>query len=228
MRGVTGVAERERRNGDAFLRAVTADLGLELPAQHNYAVGTAFLPGDDAQVAATVARIEEIAGEEGLSVVGWREVPVDPSILGSAALGVMPQFRQLFVTGATQRVTGMQLERMAFCLRKRAERETDVYFPSLSSRTLVYKGMLTTDQLDRFFPDLVDERIVEQTEAGDHERFAHYVRKEKIVESAVLGAPVVALCGKVWVPGRDPGKFPVCPECREIFEGLPPGGEGSE
>jgi hypothetical protein len=75
---------------------------------------------------------------------------------------------------------------------------------------------------------LVDERIVEQTEAGDHERFAHYVRKEKIVESAVLGAPVVALCGKVWVPGRDPGKFPVCPECREIFEGLPPGGEGSE
>ncbi|GAA4108043.1 glutamate synthase large subunit [Nocardioides fonticola] len=144
---------------DAFLREVTAELGLELPAQHNYAVGTAFLPGDDEHVAATVARIEEIAAEEGLTVVGWRDVPVDPSILGSAALGVMPQFRQLFVAGATQRVTGMQLERMAFCLRKRAERETDVYFPSLSSRTLVYKGMLTTDQLDRFFPDLVDERI---------------------------------------------------------------------
>ena len=73
---------------------------------------------------------------------------------------------------------------------------------------------------------LVDERIVEQTQAGDHERFAHYVRKDKIVQSAVLGQPVVALCGKVWVPGRDPGKFPVCPECREIFEGLPPGGDG--
>ena len=74
---------------------------------------------------------------------------------------------------------------------------------------------------------LVDERVVQQTEAGDHERFAHYVRKEKIVESAVLGAPVVALCGKVWVPGRDPGKFPVCPECREIFESLPTGDDAT-
>ncbi len=74
---------------------------------------------------------------------------------------------------------------------------------------------------------LVDERTTEQTEAGDHERFAHYVRKDKIVESAVLGGAVVALCGKVWVPGRDPGKFPVCPECKEIFEGLPPGGGDS-
>ncbi len=73
---------------------------------------------------------------------------------------------------------------------------------------------------------LVDERTEEQTEAGDHERFAHYVRKDKIVESAVLGQPVIALCGKVWVPNRDPGKFPVCPECKNIYEGLPPGGNG--
>ena len=74
---------------------------------------------------------------------------------------------------------------------------------------------------------LVDERTEEQTEAGDHERFAHYVKKDKIVESAVLGGAVVALCGKVWVPSRDPGKFPVCPECKEIFEGMPPGGDNS-
>ncbi len=74
---------------------------------------------------------------------------------------------------------------------------------------------------------LVDERTQEQTEAGDHERFAHYVQKDKIVESAVLGQPVVALCGKVWVPNRDPGKFPVCPECKNIFEGLPPGGDNN-
>lgn len=70
----------------------------------------------------------------------------------------------------------------------------------------------------------------EQVEPGDHERFAHYVRKEKITESAVTGAPVVALCGKVWVPGRDPNKFPVCPVCKEIYEGLRPpqdGGDGS-
>ena len=56
---------------------------------------------------------------------------------------------------------------------------------------------------------------------GDHERFAHYVKKDKIVESAVTGAPVIALCGKVWVPGRDPNKFPVCPDCKRIYEGIP-------
>ena len=57
-------------------------------------------------------------------------------------------------------------------------------------------------------------------EPGDHERFAHYVRKNKIMESALSGEPVVALCGKVWVPGRDPKKFPVCPTCKEIHAGL--------
>ncbi len=62
---------------------------------------------------------------------------------------------------------------------------------------------------------------------GDHERFAHYVRKDKIVESAVLGSPVIALCGKVWVPNRDPGKFPVCPECKDIYEQMR-GGEGED
>jgi hypothetical protein len=75
---------------------------------------------------------------------------------------------------------------------------------------------------------LVDERTEEQVEAGDHERFAHYVKKDKIVESAVLGGAVEALCGKIWVPSRDPGKFPVCPECKEIFESLPGGDEGAD
>lgn len=72
------------------------------------------------------------------------------------------------------------------------------------------------------------EETRETVEPGDHERFAHYVRKEKILESAVTGAPVIALCGKVWVPGRDPGRFPVCPVCKEIYEGLraPQDGEG--
>ena len=72
------------------------------------------------------------------------------------------------------------------------------------------------------------ERVEEQVhEPGDHERFAHYVRKNKIMDSAMSGEPVVALCGKVWVPGRDPKKFPVCPTCKEIYEGLraPQGGQ---
>jgi len=65
--------------------------------------------------------------------------------------------------------------------------------------------------------ELVEEQLIEP---GDHERFAHYVRKEKILESALSGEPVVALCGKVWVPGRDPNRFPVCPTCKEIYAGL--------
>jgi len=71
---------------------------------------------------------------------------------------------------------------------------------------------------------VLERELVEQpVEPGDHERFAHYVRKEKILESALSGEPVVALCGKVWVPGRDPKKFPVCPVCKEIYDGLRPG-----
>ena len=63
-------------------------------------------------------------------------------------------------------------------------------------------------------------RPVEQDEDGDHDRFAHYIKKEKIVESAVTGKAVRALCGKKWVPSRDPQKFPICPICKEIYEGL--------
>jgi len=64
------------------------------------------------------------------------------------------------------------------------------------------------------------EEKLEQVEAGDHERYSHCVKKDKIVESAVMGNAVVALCGKVWVPSRDPERFPVCPDCKEIFEKL--------
>ena len=74
-----------------------------------------------------------------------------------------------------------------------------------------------TSTLDRELEELLEK---EQIDEGDHDRFAHYVRKEKIVESAVTGKPVIALCGKVWVPGRDPSKFPVCPSCKEIYESL--------
>ncbi len=70
-----------------------------------------------------------------------------------------------------------------------------------------------------------DEQLVEP---GDHERFSHYVRKEKILQSAVGGTPVVALCGKVWVPGRDPQRFPVCPMCKEIHAGLQPPADGEQ
>lgn len=67
------------------------------------------------------------------------------------------------------------------------------------------------------------EELREELEPGDRERLAHYVRKEKIMESALSGEPVIALCGKVWTPGRDPQKFPVCPECKDIYNGMRPG-----
>lgn len=79
----------------------------------------------------------------------------------------------------------------------------------------------STDVLER-------EQVEPQLqEPGDHERFSHYVKKEKILESALSGEPVTALCGKVWVPGRDPQKFPVCPACKEIYEQFGPGGDDS-
>ncbi len=72
------------------------------------------------------------------------------------------------------------------------------------------------------------EELRQEVEPGDSERFAHYVRKEKIMESAFSGEPVIALCGKVWTPGRDPQKFPVCPDCKAIYDGLRPGGEDKD
>lgn len=72
---------------------------------------------------------------------------------------------------------------------------------------------------DQDFGTQLEEKVL--LDQGDHERFAHYVQKNKIVESAVMGSAVVALCGKVWTPSRDPQKFPVCPTCKEIYESMP-------
>jgi glutamate synthase (NADPH) large chain len=174
-RGATG-AEANTGDGagillqvpDRFLRAVA---GFELPAAGNYAVGLAFLPVDDEERNKACAAIETIAGDEGLVVLGWRDVPTDPATLGSSAVAVMPTFKQLFIADSVG-AAGIDLDRKVYPLRKRAEREVDnVYFPSLSSRTLVYKGMFTTPQLQAFFPDLGDERI-ESALALVHSRFS--------------------------------------------------------
>ncbi|MFI7085954.1 glutamate synthase large subunit [Streptomyces anulatus] len=149
---------------DAFLRAETP---FELPEAGSYAVGIAFLPADDSTEA--VRTIEEIAAQEGLKVLGWRDVPVTPALLGNGARATMPTFRQVFVADGES--TGIVLDRKAFVLRKRAEREAGVYFPSLSARTIVYKGMLTTGQLEPFFPDLSDRRFA-STVALVHSRFS--------------------------------------------------------
>ncbi len=75
---------------------------------------------------------------------------------------------------------------------------------------------------------LTEERTDVRPQEGDHERFSHFVRKDKIVESAVTGEPVIALCGKVWVPTRDPSRFPVCPDCKAIYDGMTGGGSGGD
>jgi len=158
---------------DEFLRAVS---GVELPSAGRYAVGNAFLPTDDAERAAIKQRIADIAQEEDLTVLGWREIPVRPGEIGTLARAAMPAIEQLYVsstrlTESGTPVAGIALDRQTFRLRKRVERELTVYFSSLSSRTLVYKGMVTTLQLEPFYPDLSDERFVSRL-ALVHSRYS--------------------------------------------------------
>ncbi|MGJ6966433.1 glutamate synthase large subunit [Streptosporangium sp. G11] len=152
---------------DAFFRVVAE---FPLPAAGAYAAGTAFLPAEAQAREVAVRLIEEIAAEEGLTVLGWRDVPTTPDLPGPSARAVMPFFGQLFVASPDGE-SGLELDRMAFCLRKRAEHEANVYFPSLSSRTIVYKGMLTPSQVEQFFPDLSDERY-ETAISLVHSRFS--------------------------------------------------------
>jgi len=154
---------------DTFLRAVTP---FPLPPSGAYGVGLAFLPADAAEADRTRGAVEKVAVDEGLRIVGWRAVPVDASMIGPTAHSVMPSFWHCFVDDPAG-ATGIDLDRKLFVMRKRCEHEIaqPVYFPSLSSRTLVYKGMLTTPQLGEFFEDLRDERV-ESALALVHSRFS--------------------------------------------------------
>ncbi|WP_238420676.1 glutamate synthase large subunit [Gordonia sp. 'Campus'] len=162
---------------DRFLRE-TVD--FELPAEGSYATGIAFLPqgAEDARLACE--GVEKVVEAEGLTLLGWREVPTNENSLGALARDAMPTFRQVFVGGAE----GMELERRAYVVRKRVQNELGnkgagadgpgretVYFPSLSGRTFVYKGMLTTPQLREFYVDLQDPRV-ESSLGLVHSRFS--------------------------------------------------------
>src|SRR5215471_7990763 len=136
---------------DEFFRA---SCDFELPEAGAYAAGLAFFSAERHLVTPALARL---AAAEGLVILGVREVPFDIRACGDGARAVLPDVLQMFVAGAEGQ-TGMELERMAFCLRKRAEHETGVYFASLSCRTIVYKGMLSAPQLEPFYPDLSDPR----------------------------------------------------------------------
>ncbi|MFW0109621.1 glutamate synthase large subunit [Rothia sp. P13129] len=174
---------------DTFFRAV---LDFCLPETGKYAAGTAFLPADEENISEYKQSLEDIAHAEGLKVLGWRDVPTNPELVGKSARAVMPHFVQMFIAEAEPEehdavaapFTGhipiidldttsaqQQLDQKAFRLRKRAQHKLGVYFPSFSTRTIVYKGMLTTAQLEPFYPDLSDPRF--QTKlAIVHSRFS--------------------------------------------------------
>ncbi|SMX67667.1 glutamate synthase (NADPH/NADH) large chain [Brevibacterium sp. Mu109] len=151
--------------------------GLLLPAPGGYAVGTAFL--DPLDPAAGRALVEELAAQEGTAVLSWRDVPVDPSVLGASARTVMPHIAQVVLVPDPAhplrvendgRTDPWALDRRAFAVRRRAE-HAGVYFPSLSTRTLVYKGMVSTAQLAPFYPDLTDPAFMTRL-AIVHSRFS--------------------------------------------------------
>ena len=182
-----GAAGAEPNSGDGagillqlpteLLRDVV-DFDLPSPSTlgaNTFAAGICFLPQDPVARAAAQDRIEAIASQEGLEVLGWREVPADPdgAGIGMTALGCMPYMAQLFLAAPERngsRPGGIDLDRRVYPVRKLAE-QGEVYFASLSSRTIAYKGMLTTMQLPQFFPDLRDERCTSAI-AIVHSRFS--------------------------------------------------------
>jgi glutamate synthase domain-containing protein 2/glutamate synthase domain-containing protein 1/glutamate synthase domain-containing protein 3 len=174
-----GAAGAEPNSGDGAgillqlpVELLTDVVEFDLPAPtglgcNTFAAGICFLPQDPGDRRAAVERIEAIASEEALEVIGWRSVPVDPegAEVGATALSCMPHMSMLFVAAPELngvRPGGIELDHLVYPLRKRAEQGAEqgnaVYFPSLSSRTIAYKGMLTTMQLPQYFPDLRDER----------------------------------------------------------------------
>lgn len=153
---------------DALFRRVS---GISLPAEGQYATGIGFLPAAESERERTRGAIEAIAQDEGVEVLGWREVPTDPSLVGSTARSCMPSFWQIFVAHPDHTVSGIELDRHVYGLRKRVEHELGIYFASLSARTFVYKGMLTTGQLVPFYPDLSEPDIA-STLAMVHSRFS--------------------------------------------------------
>jgi len=164
-RGATG-AEEATGDGAGILvqvphRFLADVVDFALPEPGGYAVGLVFLPVDADDADKAQGRIGDIATQEGVAVLGWRDVPVDASSLGASARRAMPRIRQVVLAADPVRgLDPLALDRLAFCVRKRVEHEVPgVYLPSLSARTIVYKGMLTGHQLSAFYGDLRDERF---------------------------------------------------------------------
>jgi glutamate synthase (NADPH) large chain len=142
---------------DAFFRAVVDE---ELPRAGRYGVGVCFLPRDETRRAALERLLEDAVEAEGQRVIRWRDVPVDPGHVGTVAGASAPRMRQLLIAAAPG-LDQDAFERKLYVIRRSAELAAgeELVLPSFSSRTVVYKGMLTPHQLQRYFPDLRDERV---------------------------------------------------------------------
>ncbi len=165
---------------DAFLREEMARQGVTLPPTDEYGVGMIFLPRNIESRRACEAAIERTVRYEGQVLLGWRDVPVDNSGLAQAAKDIEPVIRQVFIGRGEGVVDADALERKLFVIRKEAGHRVQAlklpdvkmfYVPSLSTRTLVYKGMLLADQVGEYFRDLSDERLVSAL-ALVHQRFS--------------------------------------------------------
>jgi glutamate synthase (NADPH/NADH) large chain len=172
---------------DRFFRREAGRLGFALPTACQYGAGFVFLPRDPELRARIEARFEDIIAEEGQRVIGWRDVPTDDSSVGPSAVAVEPCFRQLFVGRGPAfdglpdgPETDLRFERKLYVIRKRVEHAVDAmalpdrssfYVPSLSSKTIIYKGMLTANQIAPMFPDLADPDV-ESALALVHQRFS--------------------------------------------------------
>jgi glutamate synthase (ferredoxin) len=155
-----------------FLKAECSKLGFELPAAGNYGVGMVCLPRDGYTQRWCKDIIEAAVSRAGQKVLGWRDVPTNNSPIGDSAKAVEPAFKQVFVERNGYLRTLDDFERKLYLIRKRIEKTTsELYFGSFSARTLVYKGMLSAGQMEIYFPDLVDNRIVSAL-AVVHQRFS--------------------------------------------------------
>ncbi|MGH0032509.1 MAG: glutamate synthase large subunit [Myxococcota bacterium] len=150
---------------DAFLRREAGKLGIDLPPAGRYAVGQVFLARDEQAAAAQVEILERTVAAEGQRVLGWRDVPHDPEAIGWLARESLPVLRQVFVAAeGAQAADGDAFERKLYVIRRLVEKEIAAlhgdehffYVPSLSSRTVVYTGMLISKQIEGFFPDVCD------------------------------------------------------------------------
>ncbi len=163
----------------AFLARECSRLGIDLPAPGHYGAGPVFLPRDPVQAQHCQHIFEAIIREEGQVLLGWREVPTDDSPIGPTARSCEPNFKQIFI-GSGPNLDEAAFERRLYVIRKRVEHtirnstlsERELfYIPSLSAKTLIYKGMLTGNQIETMFPDLVDP-AVESALALVHQRFS--------------------------------------------------------